>query len=82
VFRCQLCDEVVPPRTAARRVVVRTRGKKYPFRPRINRLVRLSESGKPKETFTDDPGGAGQEIVGELLVCPACASKRDGAADR
>ena len=79
MFRCQLCDEVVPPRTAAQRVVVRTRVRKYPFRREVNRLVRLSEKGKPKETFTDDPGGAGQEVVRELMVCLACASKCNGA---
>jgi hypothetical protein len=69
---------VVPPRTPAQRVVVQTRVKKYPFRPKANRVVRLSENGKPKVTFVDDPGGVGREVAYELVVCPACASGRNG----
>ena len=28
-----------------------------------------------KQVYTDDPGGVGQEIVMELIVCPDCATK-------
>jgi hypothetical protein len=79
VFRCQLCNKVVPPRTAAQRVVVETRARKYPSRLRANCVIRLSEKGKRKETFIDDPGGVGREVVRELVVCPACASGHNGA---
>ena len=78
VFRCQLCCKVVPSGISPQRVVVETRAKKYPFRPKANRVVRLSENGKRKETFVDDPGGAGREVVRELIVCPPCASRRNG----
>jgi len=76
VFTCQLCCRAVPPRTPAQRVVVCTRVKKYPYRPKANRVVRLSENGKPKEVFVDDPGGVGREVVQELVSCPACAAGR------
>jgi hypothetical protein len=32
-------------------------------------------NGKPKEKFTDDPGGDGTQIVREVIACPACASR-------
>jgi hypothetical protein len=73
MFRCQLCGQVVPAGTPSQRLVVKTRQKSYPFRSRVNRLIKLSETGKPKEVFTDDPGGTGREIAQELIVCPSCA---------
>jgi hypothetical protein len=69
---------VVPSGTSAQRIVVETRAKKYPFRPEANRVVRLSEKGKRKVIFVDDPGGAGREVAREMIVCPACASRRNG----
>jgi hypothetical protein len=63
---------------AAQRLVVQTRTKKYPFRAKANRIVQLSDKGKRKVIWVDDPGGAGQEIVKELLVCPDCASRHNG----
>jgi hypothetical protein len=78
VFRCQVCCQVVPSGVPAQRVVVRTRAKKYPYRPEVNRVVRLDRRGKPKVIFVDDPGGVGREIAQELVVCPACASGRNG----
>ena len=77
MYRCQVCSRVVPPRTLARRLVVATRAKKYPFRPKAN-LVRYVEfkngRAKRKEKETDDPGGLGQEVVHEIIVCPSCAA--------
>ena len=74
MFRCPLCQAVVPPRTPAHCLVVRRRTKKYPFRSRANTIVRKPDPGKkPKREYRDDPGGEGQEIVQELTVCPACA---------
>jgi len=69
---------VVPPRTAAQRVVLRTRSKLYPYRPRANRLVRLAENGKPKVYFFDDPGGSGEEVAQERLARPSCACAQNG----
>jgi hypothetical protein len=76
MFRCQLCCKVVSQRIPAQRVIVRTRIKKYPFRSEANRVVQLTENGKRKEKFVDDPGGVGSEIARELVVCTACAAAR------
>ncbi len=75
MFRCQLCQCVVPPRTACQHLVLKRRSKKYSHRCRANSFFRLSESGKRKEYHTDDPGGEGYEAVQEVIVCPACASQ-------
>jgi hypothetical protein len=74
MFRCQLCRCVVPPRTPAQHLVLKRRGKEYPHRPRANVFVRTNAEGKRKEYHTDDPGGEGQEVVEEVLVCPFCAA--------
>src|SRR5262249_42717236 len=74
MFRCQLCQCVVPPRTPSQRLVLQRRSKKYPHRCRANVVVRQrADDKKPKKEYVDDPGGAGQEIVHEVTVCPACA---------
>jgi hypothetical protein len=75
MFRCQLCQCVVPPRTPCKHLVLKQRSKKYPFRSRANTFIRSNESGKRKEYHTDDPGGEGQEIVKEVIVCPDCTSQ-------
>jgi hypothetical protein len=77
MFRCQLCQCVVPPRTPSQRLVVKRRGKEYPYRSRANVVVRRPATDKkPKKVYVDDPGGEGQEIVQEVIVCPACAARK------
>jgi hypothetical protein len=52
------------------------RSKKYPYRSRANVVVRKRTTDtKPKKEYTDDPGGEGQEIVQEVIVCPDCATR-------
>ena len=75
MFRCEVCLLPVGPGIRAHRFVVETREKKYPIRPRANRVIRASENGKSKERFADDPGGVGWEIVQERSVCPCCARR-------
>jgi hypothetical protein len=75
MFRCQLCQCVVPPRIPCQRLVLKWRSKRYPYRSRANTFLRTNESGKRKECQTDDPGGEGQEIVKEVIVCPDCAAR-------
>lgn len=70
MYRCEICKEVVPPRTPAHRVVVETRPVQYPFRPEANVVV-----VKRKRETRNDPGGAGQEIAREVTACPRCAGK-------
>lgn len=69
---------MTPPGTAASRLVLATRPRLYPVRPRAHRVVRLSETGKKKEVLIDDPGGTGQEVAREALVCPTCAARERG----
>ncbi|HET6326121.1 MAG TPA: hypothetical protein VFG04_15695 [Planctomycetaceae bacterium] len=73
MYRCQLCLCAVGPGVRAHRAILETRQKKYPFRPKANRVIRRSERGNAKERFVDDPGGVGEEIVRECLACPTCA---------
>ncbi len=74
MYRCQLCLRGVGPGIRVHRAILETRQKKYPFRPKANRVIRMSENGRPKEYLVDDPGGVGEEIVRECLACPTCAS--------
>jgi hypothetical protein len=70
MYRCEICKEVVPPRTPSHRVVVETREVRYPFRADANVVV-----VKGKLEKRNDPGGIGREIVREVIVCPRCAGK-------
>jgi hypothetical protein len=56
-------------------LVLKRRSKQYPYRSQANTVVRITEAGKRKEYHTDDPGGQGQEVVREVIVCPACAAQ-------
>ena len=71
MFRCHLCQFIAPPRTPSYRLVLERRTKKYPYRSKANTFVR-TEAGKRKRFYTDDPGGEGQEVVKEVIVCPKC----------
>ena len=81
MYRCQLCGDVVPPRTPCHHLVIRTRRRRYPARAEANRVVRLV-NGKVKETYTDDPGGVGSETAVEVRACPACAARRANPTGR
>jgi hypothetical protein len=70
-----MCQCVVPPRTPCQHRILKRRSKEYPYRSRANTFVRTSDTGKRKEHHTDDPGGKGQEVVQEVIVCPACAAR-------
>lgn len=70
MYRCENCQNVVPPNTKAHRVVIETRLKRYPRRERANKI---KEDGKIRHIA--DPGGIGYETVREITVCPECAKK-------
>jgi len=78
MFRCQLCQCIVAPRTPSQRLVLNWRSKEYPYRSRANTFVRTDEKGKRKEYHSDDPGGKGQEVAKEVIVCPTCAAQENG----
>jgi hypothetical protein len=75
MFRCQLCQCVVPPRTPCHHLVLKRRSKEYPHRSKANVVVVKEPPKKPKKEYRDDPGGDGQEIEKEMIVCPTCAAK-------
>jgi hypothetical protein len=72
MYRCGMCASVVPSGTAASRLVLETRLKEYPFRPKANRIVYRKKDGKLKAEWPWDPGGTGWEIVREVLACADC----------
>lgn len=76
MFRCQICQTVVPKRTATHKIVVESRPKEYAERgthPRERRFSRSRFARPQKQEY--DKGGAGTEIVQELSACPDCAAK-------
>src|ERR1700730_2960706 len=75
MFRCQLCQCVVPPRTPAQHLALKRRRKEYRPRSAATTFVRTTAEGKRKEYHADDPGGEGEEMVEEGIVFPACAAR-------
>lgn len=76
MYRCELCQEVVAPRTKTIRIPVETRAKQYPNRTKTVNAGR----GRKKEVTVH--GGTGFEIVREIVICPACAVKRKKEAQQ
>lgn len=79
MFRCQMCDTVVPPGTRSTKVVVATRSRTYEPRgqdPRERRGGRSFRGRRgPRKRKPYDKGGEGTEIVRELSACPSCAAE-------
>lgn len=76
MFKCQLCQTVVPAGVTSEKIVVRTRSREY--RPRNEsagqgRWGRGRATGGKKKQY--DKGGNGAEIAQEVQVCPTCANK-------
>jgi hypothetical protein len=78
LFRCQICNTVVPAGVRSTRIVVTTRPKVYaargPSRPPARGPRRFLERPPPQ-----DKGGEGREIIRELMVCPKCAAEREAS---
>lgn len=73
MFRCQICDKTVPPKTREQKLTLLTRPKVYASRgPDPTERRRFRGRGRPKAE-PRDRGGTGFEIVQEVSVCPACA---------
>lgn len=68
MYRCQLCNSVVPAETPQIRVVTETRPKNYP-------VYRPVKGSKGRNQETERVGSAeGNEIVKEVSVCVRCAA--------
>lgn len=78
MYRCEVCDRVVPPNTPCNRIIIETRAVEYPTRPKVH-WVPPKDGGKGK--WVDDPGGHGTAIVRELRACPPCAAEAGGAKE-
>lgn len=81
MFRCQMCETVVPAGTRSTKVVTATRARVYEARgqdPRERRGGPRTFRGRrgPRKRKPYDKGGEGTEIVRELSVCPSCAAER------
>lgn len=73
MFRCQMCDTVVPAGTRANKVVVASRPRTYASRGGGDRGNFRGRFREPQPAF--DKGGTGREIVRELSVCDNCAKQ-------
>jgi hypothetical protein len=71
MYRCDVCDSVVPANTPCNRITIETRVVEYPMRPKVH-WIPPKDGGKGK--WIDDPGGRGTRIVRELRACPPCAA--------
>jgi hypothetical protein len=77
MYRCQICDRIVPPKTRQHKLTVATRPKVYPSRgPEPSERRRFRGRGRPKAE-PRDRGGSGFEIVQEVSVCPKCAAEHE-----
>ena len=70
MYKCQLCQQVIPANVKSQRVVVEARVRHYPFRAKANRAIWR----KHKWEYPDDNGGVGREIVREVIACQVCAA--------
>ncbi len=77
MFRCQVCQSTVPAQTPGQKLIVKRRKKEYKYRSLANSFFRRTIDNKRKLRHADDPGGEGYEIALELIVCPACAIKKN-----
>jgi len=77
MYICQICQKVTSPHTPGNRVITETRPHRYPRRSKANRVPGIRKSRrKDDDSRKDDPGGVGYEIVREIIVCPACAQRK------
>ena len=72
MYRCEVCRSVAGSGTPKLKIVVETRPRDYPPRPKVH-FVPGRAGGQGK--WVDDPGGHGNEIVREVTACPACSAK-------
>jgi hypothetical protein len=80
MFRCELCHAVVPPRTAATKIVLQTRPRSYGSRgTHPSEQRRWIRGRRVAPTLPYDKGGQGHEIVREASVCPECARQHAAA---
>jgi hypothetical protein len=75
MYRCEVCGRVVEAGKTAIKRVVATREREYPSRQSSG--ARQPKSSGRNQRKKGDPGGTGQEIVREQLVCADCSGPFD-----
>jgi hypothetical protein len=79
MYKCQVCGNVTPPRTPAHKITLETRPVFYPHRPKANACW-VWRGERRKFVTPDDRGGSGRECAREIVACPGCARRFEGAA--
>ena len=74
MFRCHFCQQITPPGTKKRYVVIATREKQYPTRRRESQRAR--GRFRSRDDAVQDRGGTGRETAEEVAACPQCAEKQ------
>lgn len=74
MFRCHFCQQITPPGTKKRYVVIATREKQYPTRRRESQGPR--GRFRSRDDAVQDRGGKGLETAEEVAACPACAEQQ------
>lgn len=77
MYRCDLCQNLVPPGTPKEIVVTAVRPVRHPHR-RKSQPTGLRKHRFNRKRWRDDPGGKGRQIMHEAEACPACASAWNG----
>ncbi len=70
MYKCEICNQIVPPSTPASRISVKIRKTEYPSKKKAHKFKE-----KRRIKIKDDPGGVGYQIASDILVCPRCAEK-------
>ena len=79
MYRCELCGALSKPGQRAIHIIVKTRPVSYPARANSQAPVKRNDRTKRKR-WRSDPGGTGNEIVDQALVCRVCASAHTTSA--
>ena len=86
MYKCQICNNVVPPGTRCCKYVENTRSKQYSIRPKANpgyiRKNNVSTKSRKTRDRVDDYGGSGWEIAREINCCPQCFAKLEDKDER
>lgn len=84
MYRCDVCQQVVPPGIRARRRVVETVTHTHPVRPKALTAPpdpQRRRSQRARRHLVTDIGGVGSQIVREVNACPRCAAPPDTGPD-
>ena len=77
MYRCELCQTIVPANRRSIKVVLKTRPRTYaPRGSERQERFRGFRGRRPRKQTPYDKGGVGTEIVQEAMVCQSCADEQ------